>query len=181
MHAFGDRTEHLFGNRRWKCLTNTIPANLQGILSIKATILEWAKRQYLCCQDHTDPVPGLQKPLQEGALSSLDCRVALVSGVRWQNERVGAMFEHLGQKALGKTICHCLGSFQLQMGFSFPFLRANDLRSSSLNTRTRIFTLLYIGGTYARLVYNWYRNIFHSFAVLIVFCVANEKTGRKED
>ena len=30
--------------------------------------------------------------------------------------------------------CH---SFQLQMGFSFPFLHANDLRSSLLNIRAR--------------------------------------------
>ena len=37
----------------------------------------------------------------------------------------------------------CLGveSFQLQMGFSFPFLRANDLHSSLLNIRARSFLL----------------------------------------
>ena len=34
-------------------------------------------------------------------------------------------------------------SFQLQMGFSFPFLRANDLRTSLLIMRTR--SLLYVG------------------------------------
>ena len=34
-------------------------------------------------------------------------------------------------------------SFQLQMGFSFPFLRANNLRTSLLNMRTR--SLLYVG------------------------------------
>ena len=32
-------------------------------------------------------------------------------------------------------------SFQLQMGFSFPLLRANDLRSSLLNIRARSFLL----------------------------------------
>ena len=32
-------------------------------------------------------------------------------------------------------------SFQLQMGFSFPFLRSNDLRSSLLNIRARSFLL----------------------------------------
>ena len=32
-------------------------------------------------------------------------------------------------------------SFQLQMGFSFSFLRANDLRSSLLNIRARSFLL----------------------------------------
>ena len=36
-----------------------------------------------------------------------------------------------------------LESFQLQMGFSFPFLRANDLRSSLLNIRARSFLLSY--------------------------------------
>ena len=34
-------------------------------------------------------------------------------------------------------------SFQLQMGFSFPFLRANDLRTSLLIMRTR--SLSYVG------------------------------------
>ena len=38
----------------------------------------------------------------------------------------------------------CVGeSFQLQMGFSFPFLRVNDLRTSLLIMRTR--SLLYVG------------------------------------
>ena len=30
-------------------------------------------------------------------------------------------------------------------------------------------------GTYARLVYTWYKNIFHIFAELIFFLAANEK------
>ena len=30
-------------------------------------------------------------------------------------------------------------------------------------------------------MYNWYQNIFHAIAVLIVFHAANEKTGRKQD
>ena len=42
-------------------------------------------------------------------------------------------------------------SFQIQMGFSFPFLRAKDLHTSLLIVRTRsFFTLLYIGGIYSR-------------------------------
>ena len=42
-------------------------------------------------------------------------------------------------------------SFQLQMGFSFPFLCAKYLRTSLLIIRTRIFlTLLHAGGTYTR-------------------------------
>ena len=46
------------------------------------------------------------------------------------------------------------GFFHLQMRISFPFLRAKDLYTSLLIMRTRsFFTLLYIGGTYARLVY----------------------------
>ena len=66
-------------------------------------------------------------------------------------------------------------------GISFPLLRANDLRSSLLNIRARIFYSLVRRGTYAMLVYNWYRNIFHAFAVLIVSHAANEKTGRRQD
>ena len=62
------------------------------------------------------------------------------------------------------------------MGLSFPFLRAKDLRTSLLIMRTRsFFTLLYVGGTYARLVYTWYKNIFRMIAVLIVFHAANKK------
>ena len=38
------RAEFLFGNRRWKWLTTTIPANLLGGLSTKANRLEWAKK-----------------------------------------------------------------------------------------------------------------------------------------
>ena len=37
----------------------------------------------------------------------------------------------------------CVELFQLQMVFSFPFLRANDLRTSLLIMRTR--SLLYVG------------------------------------
>ena len=71
-----------------------------------------------------------------------------------------------------------LESFQIQMGFSFPFLRAKDLRTSLLIMRTCSFlTLLHVGGTYARLVYNWYKNIFRMIAVLIVFHAANGGKG----
>ena len=43
-----------------------------------------------------------------------------------------------------------------------------------------VFTLLYVGGTYVRLVYSWYQNIFHVIAVLIVFHAANEKKYRNK-
>ena len=39
-----------------------------------------------------------------------------------------------------------------------------------------MFYYLVRRGTYARLVCNWYQNIFHAIAVLIVFHAANEKT-----
>ena len=38
---------------------------------------------------------------------------------------------------------------------------------------------MYVGGTYARLVYSWYIFIFHAFAVLIVVHAANEKNWKK--
>ena len=39
---------------------------------------------------------------------------------------------------------------------------------------TRFFlTLLYVGDTYARLVYTWYKNIFRTIAVFIVFFAVN--------
>ena len=45
--------------------------------------------------------------------------------------------------------------------------------------RTRSFlTLLYVGYTYASLVYTWYKIIFRMIAVLIVFLAANR--GKKE-
>ena len=37
------------------------------------------------------------------------------------------------------------------------------------------FTFLYIGGTYSRLVYTWYKNIFRMISVLIAFLAENEK------
>ena len=38
---------------------------------------------------------------------------------------------------------------------------------------------MYVGGTYTRLVYSWYQNIFHVIAVLIEFHAANEKSQMK--
>ena len=40
---------------------------------------------------------------------------------------------------------------------------------------------MYVGVTYARLVYNWYQNIFYAIAVLIVFHAANEKPEEKKN
>ena len=68
-------------------------------------------------------------------------------------------------------------SFELHMGFSFPFLCANDLRTSLLIMITRsFFTLIYVGGTYATLLYICYKNSLHMIAVLIVFYA---KTGKR--
>ena len=62
------------------------------------------------------------------------------------------------------------------MRISFPFLHDKDLREFLLIMRTFSFlTLLYVRGTYARLVYNWYKNIFCTIAVLIVFFAVNGK------
>ena len=73
-------------------------------------------------------------------------------------------------------------SFQLQMGFSFPLSRAKDLGTSLLIMRTcSFFTLLYVWGTYERLVYIGYKNIFRMIAVLIVFHAANKKNESDEN
>ena len=62
------------------------------------------------------------------------------------------------------------GLFQLQMRISFPLLRDKDLRTSLLIMINRSsFTFLYVGGTYARLLYTWYKNIFRLISVPIVF------------
>ena len=53
------------------------------------------KMRYLCRQDHTDTVPGLQKLLAKGYLSDLACRLALVAGVSRRNEHVCTMLEHI--------------------------------------------------------------------------------------
>ena len=45
------------------------------------------------------------------------------------------------KKTAEDSIYKILESFQLQMGFSFPFLRANDLRSYLFIMRTRSFLL----------------------------------------
>ena len=54
------------------------------------------------------PVPGLQKPLVEGALRDLECLLELVASVSRRNECVGVMFKHLGHEALGENICFCV-------------------------------------------------------------------------
>ena len=76
---------------------------------------------------------------------------------------------------------HPLGLFQLQMRISFPFLLDKDLRIFLLIVRTcSFFTLLYVGGAYPRLVYTWYKNIFHMIAVLIVFLRYSRKKESDE-
>ena len=54
-------------------------------------------------------------------------------------------------------------SFQLQMGFLFPFLRANDLRSSLLNIRARSFYSLvrrgYIRKVSVKLVQKYFSRV----------------------
>ena len=60
------------------------------------------------------------------------------------------------------------------MRISFSSLSAKDLRTFILIMRTRsFFTLLYVGGTHARLVSTSYKHIFHMIAVLIVFLEMN--------
>ena len=43
------------------------------------------------------------------------------------------------------------------------------------NENSYFFTLLYVGGTYARLVCTWYKIIFRMIVVLIVFIAANKE------
>ena len=71
-------------------------------------------------------------------------------------------------------------SLQIQMGLSFPFLRAKDLRMFLLIMRTRsFFTLLFVGGTFTRLVYIWYKkNIPHDRSTDSILC---SKQGKNPD
>ena len=64
--------------------------------------------------------------------------------------------------------------FQLHMRILFPFILTKNIHKFLFLMRTRIFTLLYIGGTYARLVYTWYKNVFYMIVVLIVYLAAND-------
>ena len=58
----------------------------------------------------------------------------------------------------------------------FPFLLAKNIHRFLLIIRTRgLFTLIYVGGTYARLVYTWYKNVFCMISVLMVYLAANKK------
>ena len=43
------------------------------------------------------------------------------------------------------------------------------------------FTIVYVGGLYARLVYTWYKNIFRMIAVLVVFLAVNKKKEYDEN
>ena len=60
------------------------------------------------------------------------------------------------------------------MIISFPFLRSKDLHTYLLIMRACSFlTLLYVGVTYARLVFSWHKTIFRIIAVFILFHAAN--------
>jgi hypothetical protein len=53
--------------------------------------------------------------------------------------------------------------FQLQMRIQLPLLLTNNIHRYLQHIRTRSFyTLLYVGGTYARLVYTQYKYIFYT-------------------
>ena len=66
--------------------------------------------------------------------------------------------------------------FQLYMRISFSFILLKDLRRILLIMRSySFFTSLYVEVTYAMLVCTWYKNIFHTIAVLIVSLSANGK------
>ena len=73
-------------------------------------------------------------------------------------------------------MAHLNGLFHLQIRISFTFLLAKDINRFLLTMRTCSFlTLLYVGDNYARLVYTWYRNIFHMIVLLIVYLAANDQ------
>ena len=71
------------------------------------------------------------------------------------------------------------GLLQIQMRISFPFLRVQHLRRFFYHDNLQFFTLLYVGGKYARLVYTWYKSIFRMISVLIVFHAAKKKNLMK--
>ena len=62
------------------------------------------------------------------------------------------------------------------MRILFPVLLTKNIHRFLLLMRTRsFFTLLYVGGTYERLVCTWYKNIFYMIAILIVYLAENNK------
>ena len=62
-----------------------------------------------------------------------------VDAGKWAKRKDGTMMWEDGD--LAEKLEGVGESFQLQMGFSFPFLCANNLRSSLLNIRARSFLL----------------------------------------
>ena len=71
---------------------------------------------------------------------------------------------------------------QLQMRILLPFILTKNIHRFLLLMRTCSFlTLFYVGGTYARLVYTWYKNIFYMIAVLMVYPSENDKRQKWGD
>ena len=58
------------------------------------------------CRDRTDPVSGSQKPLGLGYVRAHECQLALVSGMRGRDYRVGAVPEYLDGQTLGEALSH---------------------------------------------------------------------------
>ena len=73
-------------------------------------------------------------------------------------------FVHVGNTYLGVFILVAISTQfrapETKKGLTYVFID---------NENSYFFTLLYIGGKYTRLVYTWYKNIFHMIAVMIVF------------
>ena len=57
--------------------------------------------------------------------------------------------------------------------YHFPFFVLSIYVHLYWSWELVVFTLLYVGGTYAKLVYTWYKNIFRMIEVLILFYAAN--------
>ena len=86
--------------------------------------------------------PQARKPLKDimesesGTASQIDLKEMDIGYNTFSDVMISVLISDKVQHPIDR-----LELFQLQMGFSFPFLRANHLRSSLLNIRARSFLL----------------------------------------
>ena len=83
----------------------------------------------------------------------------------------------MGKSAKGLTP----ESFQLQMGFSFPLLRAKNLHSSLLNIRAHSFYSLVRRGYIRKVSVQLVQKYFSRNCSTDSISCSEQKTGRKQD
>ena len=154
----------------------------------------WAMNQWKYISEHTDGDSGINLVVSVVDYGLMLVKGGVCSGLvgnRYRFKNRGVLFGALIWRGYGRYLAASDNSIIQRRGlgscsssrwdFHFHYYVLTIYVRLYWILELVFFNLLYVVGTYARLVYSWYIFVFRTFAVLIVVHAANEKTGRKED